>query len=58
MNFPSKEMLLDWIDDFPEYASHGVSFTDFNIIKEAQEQQKKLGAYKVLIGSLDRHLTP
>jgi len=50
-------MLLDRIDDFPDYASHGVGFTDFSIIKEAEEQQKRLGAYKVLIWSLDQHLT-
>ncbi|MEO0585340.1 MAG: hypothetical protein AAF135_24210 [Bacteroidota bacterium] len=57
LNFPEEASLLTWLEDFPHFASHGIGFTDFSIIKEREQQQKLLSSYDVQVWSLDSDLT-
>lgn len=58
---PTSPMDLDalktWLGEFPEYAMHGVGLADLSIIKEWERQRDLNQARRVIIWSLDKHLS-
>ncbi|NJL11672.1 MAG: hypothetical protein HC913_00710 [Microscillaceae bacterium] len=56
LQFPDAEIIQEWIQDFPDDAAKGISFTDFTIIKEWEMQKDRYPAFSVRIWSLDDHL--
>ena len=58
---PTSPMDLDalktWLGEFPDYAMHGVGLADLSIIKEWERQRDLNQARRVLIWSLDKHLS-
>jgi hypothetical protein len=63
-NFPTKEDILEWIDQFPDLAGknktpdklEGTSFGDLSIIEEFHQACKKFSMSEVFIWSLDSDL--
>lgn len=56
LKFPTIDVLSSWLESFPDFASRGISFGDFSIIKEWEEQRGFFKAYSVRIWSLDQGL--
>lgn len=56
MKFPTYEDLSNWLDDFPKFASEGIGFADYSMIKEWEEQKNLFSGHSVRIWSLDRGL--
>lgn len=58
---PTSPMDLDalkaWLGEFPDYATRGVGLADLSIIKEWERQCDLNQARRVLIWSLDKHLS-
>lgn len=63
--FPDREVFLQWLSDFPEYAQRnksdrqtreGVSLSDLSIIKEWEQTRNRHRMSRVLIWSLDSDL--
>ena len=63
--FPDREVFLQWLSDFPDYAQRnksdrqtreGVSLSDLSIIKEWEQTRNRHRMSRVLIWSLDRDL--
>ncbi len=40
LKFPTIEVISSWLDSFPEFAGRGISFGDYSIIKEWEEQKE------------------
>ena len=54
LNFPKREDMFVWLDDFPSSATRQLSLVDHSIIKEWEEQcQMYKKKYQVRIWSLD-----
>ncbi|HPR59234.1 MAG TPA: hypothetical protein PK915_12785 [Bacteroidales bacterium] len=56
LNFPTQKSLLKWLDHFPDFSCKGISFGDFSIIKEWEQQKELFNSYSVRIWSLDCNL--
>jgi hypothetical protein len=56
LKFPTFEALNHWLDGFPKFASEGIGFADYSMIKEWEEQKALFPAYSVRIWSLDNGL--
>ena len=56
LKFPTYEDLNNWLAGFPKFASQGIGFADYSIIKEWEEQKSLFAAYSVRIWSLDNGL--
>lgn len=63
--FPDREVFLQWLSDFPDYAQRnksdrqtreGVSLSDLSIIKEWEQTRNRHRMSRVLIWSLDSDL--
>lgn len=63
--FPDRQVLLNWLADFPKYAqcnktptksTEGVSLSDLSIIKEWEQTRDRHSMSRVLIWSLDSDL--
>ncbi len=63
--FPDREVFLQWLSDFPDYAQRnksdrqtreGVSLSDLSIIKEWEQTRNRHDMSRVLIWSLDSDL--
>lgn len=56
-SFFERDELLEWIDTFPEWATHGSGFADLTIFKEFERQCQLHQARRVYIWSRDKHLS-
>jgi hypothetical protein len=56
LNFPTQQSLVKWLDDFPDFSGRGISFGDFSIVKEWEQQKELFKSYSVRIWSLDHGL--
>jgi len=48
--------LLQWLDEFPQFAMEGMGLGDLSIVKEWEAQCRRFPGRRVFIWSLDRHL--
>ena len=55
--FFEPEAILEWLADFPESAMRGIGLADLSIVKEFERQCALHPHRRVLIWSLDRHLS-
>ncbi len=56
LKFPTNKDLNSWLDGFPKFASEGIGFADYSMIKEWEEQKPLYTAYSLRIWSLDKGL--
>lgn len=56
LKFPTFDDLATWLGGFPKFASEGIGFADYSMIKEWEQQAALFGAYSVRIWSLDKGL--
>lgn len=52
-----RQVLLNWIDDFPDWAGRGSGLGDLTILKEFEHQCERHRGRRVYIWSTDRHLS-
>lgn len=56
-NFPKKEGLLGWLDEFPDHAMRRLTFADLSIVKEWERSRDLHPMSRVWIWALDGHLS-
>ncbi len=56
INFPSNEVVLSWLDEFPDSATRGMGMGDLSIRKEWQQCCQKYSMSHVWVWSLDADL--
>ena len=56
LQFPDRETLAQWMDDFPDHAIRGVGIGDVSIIKEWEAVRRRHGNQRVRVWSLDDDL--
>ena len=55
--FEEPESLLEWLDEFPDWAGRGSGFGDLTILKEFDRQCALNPSRRVYIWSADGHLS-
>src|SRR4051794_1277611 len=55
--FKESESLLEWLDDFPDWAGRGLGLGDLTILKEFDRQCALNQSRLIYIWSLDGHLS-
>lgn len=56
INFPSAEVVLGWLDEFPDSAMRGVGMGDLSIRQEFQDCCRRYPMSRVRVWTLDRDL--
>lgn len=56
-SFPESVSILEWLNEFPDFAMRGSGMADLSIIKEWEKACKQFKEHRVYIWSLDEHLT-
>ena len=55
-SFPESDSILEWLNEFPDFAMSGQGLADLSIIKEWEKASKQFKEHRVYIWSLDVHL--